>query len=124
MTRKLDTWLQQILNWLNDPAQASEPPLDPHGTVFQQQVWQALRRIPCGQTRQYGELAKELGSHARAVANACARNPIALLVPCHRVVGSKGLTGYRWGLQRKAALLELERAQHANLTSPPLPHVQ
>ncbi|WP_036992717.1 methylated-DNA--[protein]-cysteine S-methyltransferase, partial [Stutzerimonas stutzeri] len=69
-----------------------------------------LQQIPSGETRRYGELATELGSHARAVARACASNPVGLLVPCHRVVGAnQALTGYRWGVERKAALLESER---------------
>ncbi len=72
-------------------------------------MWQALRSIPPGQTRRYGELAEQLGSHARAVARACASNPLGLLVPCHRVIGASGaLTGYRWGVPRKQALLEKE----------------
>jgi AraC family transcriptional regulator of adaptative response/methylated-DNA-[protein]-cysteine methyltransferase len=74
-------------------------------------VWEALRRIPPGQTRSYAQVAKDIGQPAavRAVARACASNPAALLVPCHRVLGSKGkLTGYRWGLPRKKQLLDLE----------------
>jgi AraC family transcriptional regulator of adaptative response/methylated-DNA-[protein]-cysteine methyltransferase len=90
---------------------ADRLPLDIRGTAFQQQVWEALREIPPGQTRRYGELAEQLGSHARAVARACASNPLGLLVPCHRVVGAKGaLTGYRWGVPRKQALLDQEGA--------------
>ena len=69
-----------------------------------------MQDIPPGETRRYGELAANLGSHARAVARACASNPVGLLVPCHRVVGAnQSLTGYRWGIERKAALLESER---------------
>ncbi|MFC3607800.1 methylated-DNA--[protein]-cysteine S-methyltransferase [Stutzerimonas tarimensis] len=102
-------WLEQVLTTFSTLSPVTLP-LAPSGTPFQQRVWRALRDIPPGETRRYGELAGTLGSHARAVASACARNPIALLVPCHRVVGRDDrLTGYRWGLERKAALLALER---------------
>jgi len=86
-------------------------PLAPSGTAFQTRVWQALGAIPCGTTRTYAELAQCLGAprSVRAVAAAVGRNPIALVVPCHRVIGSDGsLTGYAGGLTRKHALLELE----------------
>jgi len=85
--------------------------LDLRGTVFQLRVWQALRKIPRGETRSYSQLARELGDAkaTRAVARACATNRVALLVPCHRVVGAGGsLTGYRWGVERKRHLLEAE----------------
>jgi AraC family transcriptional regulator of adaptative response/methylated-DNA-[protein]-cysteine methyltransferase len=87
-------------------------PLDLRGTLFQQRVWAALREIPAGETRSYAAVARALGqpSAARAVARACAANPVAVLVPCHRVVrGDGGLSGYRWGVERKRALLALER---------------
>jgi len=87
--------------------------LDLRGTVFQLRVWQALRQIPRGETRSYSELAREMGepNATRAVARACAMNRVALVVPCHRVVGTHGsLTGYRWGVERKRQLLELEGA--------------
>lgn len=106
----LGGWLQPILAQLDEPSRAVRLPLDLRGSAFQQRVWQALQDIPPGQTRRYGELAESLGSHARAVARACASNPVGLLVPCHRVVGAnQALTGYRWGIERKAALLESER---------------
>jgi len=106
----LGEWLQAIVAQLKEPSRAAQLPLDLRGTAFQQQVWQALQKIPPGETRRYGELATDLGSHARAVARACASNPVGLLVPCHRVVGAnQALTGYRWGVERKAALLESER---------------
>jgi AraC family transcriptional regulator of adaptative response/methylated-DNA-[protein]-cysteine methyltransferase len=85
--------------------------LDLRGTVFQLRVWQALRHIPRGQTRTYSQLARDLGdpNATRAVARACATNRVALLVPCHRVVGADGsLTGYRWGVERKRQLLDAE----------------
>ncbi len=87
--------------------------LDLRGTAFQLRVWQALCRIPHGETRTYSQLARELGAPnaTRAVARACAANRVALLVPCHRVVGANGaLTGYRWGVERKRQLLAAERA--------------
>lgn len=107
----LGNWLQQIIGQIETPQRAAQLPLDLRGTVFQQQVWRALRQIPAGQTRGYGELATSIGSHPRAVARACASNPLGLLIPCHRVVAATGaLGGYRWGVERKAALLEGERA--------------
>ena len=107
----LADWRAAVLRQLEQPNQPAELPLDLHGSAFQQRVWQALREIPSGQTRRYGELAAQLGSHARAVARACASNPIGLLVPCHRVIAANGgLSGYRWGLPRKAALLASEAA--------------
>jgi AraC family transcriptional regulator of adaptative response/methylated-DNA-[protein]-cysteine methyltransferase len=92
---------------------APQVPLDLRGTAFQLRVWQALRAIPCGQTRSYSQLAREMGNAnaTRAVARACATNRVALVVPCHRVVGASGaLTGYRWGVERKRQLLEAEQA--------------
>jgi AraC family transcriptional regulator, regulatory protein of adaptative response / methylated-DNA-[protein]-cysteine methyltransferase len=101
--------LRQVLAQISEPQRAAQLPLDLRGTAFQQQVWRALQQIPAGQTRNYTELAAQLGSHPRAIARACASNPLGLLVPCHRVIASNGsLSGYRWGLARKAALLEGE----------------
>jgi AraC family transcriptional regulator of adaptative response/methylated-DNA-[protein]-cysteine methyltransferase len=85
--------------------------VDLRGTAFQLRVWQALRQIPRGQTRSYSQLAREMGvpNSTRAVARACAMNRVALVVPCHRVVGASGaLTGYRWGVERKRMLLQAE----------------
>jgi AraC family transcriptional regulator of adaptative response/methylated-DNA-[protein]-cysteine methyltransferase len=102
-------WLQQVLGQLEEPKRAAHLPLDIRGSAFQQRVWEALQRIPCGETRSYAQLAGQLDSHPRAVARACASNAIGLLLPCHRVVASDGsLSGYRWGLQRKRRLLEQE----------------
>lgn len=87
-------------------------PLDARGTAFQHRVWAALREIPYGETRTYSELAAMVGAPgaARAVARACATNPVSLLVPCHRIVRTGGqLSGYRWGVDRKRRLLEQER---------------
>ena len=89
-------------------------PTDVRGTAFQRRVWAALRRIPPGETRTYGEVAAAIGrpQAARAVAGACGANPVALVVPCHRVVGASGaLRGYRWGPERKRRLLALEAAR-------------
>ncbi|MFT4077048.1 MAG: bifunctional DNA-binding transcriptional regulator/O6-methylguanine-DNA methyltransferase Ada [Asticcacaulis sp.] len=93
---------------LIDRGQALDLPLDIRGTVFQQRVWQALRAIPTGETRSYAEVAEAIGSPAavRAVAGACAANALAVAIPCHRVVRTDGaLSGYRWGVERKRALL-------------------
>ncbi|GIZ11639.1 bifunctional DNA-binding transcriptional regulator/O6-methylguanine-DNA methyltransferase Ada [Pseudomonas sp. NCCP-436] len=110
-TQGLQPWLTQVLAQLREPERAVHLPLDIRGTAFQERVWQALQRIPHGTTRSYGELAKQLHSHPRAIARACASNTIALLLPCHRVIASDGGPGgYRWGLQRKQRLLELERS--------------
>lgn len=86
-------------------------PLDPQGTPFQRAVWQALLEIPAGESRSYSELAAQLGKpgSARAVGAAVGRNPVSILIPCHRVLGADGsLTGYAGGLERKEALLKLE----------------
>jgi AraC family transcriptional regulator of adaptative response/methylated-DNA-[protein]-cysteine methyltransferase len=86
-------------------------PLDIRATAFQQKVWDSLRRIPRGETRSYAEVARTIGypTAVRAVARACATNPVAITVPCHRVVRSDGdISGYRWGVDRKKKLLERE----------------
>jgi AraC family transcriptional regulator, regulatory protein of adaptative response / methylated-DNA-[protein]-cysteine methyltransferase len=89
-------------------------PLDVRATAFQRRVWQELQRIPSGQTASYQDIAKRIGNPraVRAVANACASNPVALVVPCHRVVRTDGDSGgYRWGPKRKQALLARERRE-------------
>lgn len=107
--RALEGWLHEVLRQIEEPARAASLPLDLRGSAFQQQVWQALQAIPMGQTRTYGQLAASLDSHPRAIARACASNPLGLLVPCHRVTAADGsLGGYRWGVARKAALLKAE----------------
>jgi AraC family transcriptional regulator of adaptative response/methylated-DNA-[protein]-cysteine methyltransferase len=88
-------------------------PLDVRATAFQMKVWEKLREIPAGETRSYSQIAREVGdpSAVRAVARACASNPVALAVPCHRVISVSGdLAGYRWGIERKKKLLEREAA--------------
>jgi AraC family transcriptional regulator of adaptative response/methylated-DNA-[protein]-cysteine methyltransferase len=109
--RAVSSALFAVRRFLERPAQGLELALDLSGTIFQERVWAALQRIPPGETRSYADLARELGkpSAARAVAGACARNPIALAIPCHRAVGADGkLRGYRWGLARKRRLLARE----------------
>ena len=95
------------------PGTALDVPLEPGGTPFQREVWRALRAIPAGSTASYKELAARVGrpQSVRAVGQAVAANPIAVIIPCHRAIRSDGsLSGYRWGVERKRALLERERA--------------
>jgi AraC family transcriptional regulator, regulatory protein of adaptative response / methylated-DNA-[protein]-cysteine methyltransferase len=102
----------QVLRYLEHPVGVLDLPLDIQGTIFQRRVWQALRDIPSGSTVSYSQVASTIGqpSAVRAVATACAKNEIALAVPCHRVVRSNGdLAGYRWGVDRKRELLDGER---------------
>jgi AraC family transcriptional regulator of adaptative response/methylated-DNA-[protein]-cysteine methyltransferase len=104
--------VQKILNHLDKNEPRLDLPLDIKATAFQRQVWEHLRAIPYGQTVSYGDVAKALGKPGavRAVGRACATNPVALVIPCHRVVREdKTLGGYRWGLDRKKKLLEHER---------------
>jgi AraC family transcriptional regulator, regulatory protein of adaptative response / methylated-DNA-[protein]-cysteine methyltransferase len=104
--------VRAVLDFLREPKQALDLPLDLRGTAFQQRVWRTLCSIPAGETRTYAQLAAMTGNPkaVRAVARSCATNPVSLAVPCHRVIGSDGgLTGYRWGVTRKQALLEQER---------------
>ncbi|MFH6786212.1 MULTISPECIES: bifunctional DNA-binding transcriptional regulator/O6-methylguanine-DNA methyltransferase Ada [Methylobacterium] len=107
-----DAVVGQVIALVEAPGTAASLPLDIGGTAFQQRVWQALRSIPPGRTATYAEVARAIGapSAARAVALACGANPIAVAVPCHRVVrGDGSLSGYRWGVARKRALLDRER---------------
>jgi AraC family transcriptional regulator of adaptative response/methylated-DNA-[protein]-cysteine methyltransferase len=107
----LRPYLDSILAHLRDRASLTALPLDVVGTPFQHEVWQVLRAIPAGERRTYGQIAATLGNAkgARAVARACAANPAALVIPCHRVVrGDGGSGGYRWGAERKQALLANE----------------
>lgn len=110
----LAEWAEQVRMHLRGTKPDLELPLDVRATAFQWQVWQQLRAIPRGETRTYREVAEALGQPraARAVARACATNPVSIVVPCHRVVrGDGGLGGYRWGLERKRRLLEREKEQ-------------
>lgn len=107
----LHSELSQVLNFIGAPSDKLDFAVDMRGTPFQCRVWTALRAIPVGVTITYAELAKRIGAPraVRAVAGACAANPVALAIPCHRVVRSDGgLAGYRWGLERKRALRDRE----------------
>ena len=100
-----------VIGLIERPGLSHELPLDIRGTAFQRRVWDALRAIPPGQTASYNEVAARIGypNAARAVAQACASNPVCVAIPCHRVVRADGaLSGYRWGVERKRALLESE----------------
>ena len=101
----------RVIGLVEAPGLGLDLPLDVRGTAFQQRVWQALREIPAGSTVSYAELARRIGvpTGARAVAGACAANPLAVAIPCHRVVRNDGaLSGYRWGVERKQQLLDRE----------------
>lgn len=101
----------KVVGFVEAPALGLDLPLDVRGTAFQQRVWQALRKIPAGSTASYAQIAQRIGSPkaVRAVARACAANALAVAIPCHRVVRNDGaLSGYRWGVERKRALLERE----------------
>ena len=108
----LEEWAKRIVRYLTAPGSMPDLPLDIRGTAFQARVWRALQKIPPGKTATYTQIAAALGQPkaVRAVANACAANKLAVLVPCHRVIRRDGdLGGYRWGLARKEALLTQER---------------
>lgn len=102
----------QVVGFIEAPAIGLDLPLDVRGTAFQERVWQALREIPVGSTASYADIAQRIGAPKamRAVAQACGANPLAVAIPCHRVVRSDGnLSGYRWGVERKRQLLEREQ---------------
>jgi len=105
--------VKKLFDYLNGQVPHADLPLDVQGTAFQMRVWEELRRIPRGQRISYGELARRIDKPKaiRAVARACATNPVAIITPCHRVVGKNGdMTGYRWGIETKRLLLEKETA--------------
>ncbi len=107
-----DATVANVVAFVDAPWGKLDLPLDIRGTAFQHRVWQALRAIPPGATWSYAELAQAIGAptSTRAVATACAANPLAVAVPCHRVVRTDGaLSGYRWGLDRKRALIAREK---------------
>ena len=100
-----------VIGFVEAPERGLELPLDITGTAFQQRVWQALRAIPTGRTASYADIAAAIGAPraVRAVASACKSNPVALVIPCHRIVRSDGgISGYRWGVERKRALVARE----------------
>lgn len=104
-------WMAKVIGLVEAPGRGLDLPLDIRGTAFQQRVWEALRRIPVGSTASYAEIARAIGlpTASRAVAQACGANPIAVAIPCHRVVRADGgLSGYRWGVARKRDLLRRE----------------
>jgi len=106
--------VDSILRGMNGERSILALPLDVRGTAFQMRVWSELRKIPYGETRSYSQVAESIGNPnaVRAVARACATNPVAIVTPCHRVVASDGkLAGYRWGIERKKALLEKEKSK-------------
>jgi len=109
--REFEGWVAQVVGFVETPRLGLNLPLDIRGTAFQQRVWRALQDIPPGATASYAEIAERIGApkSVRAVAGACAANPVAVAIPCHRVVRSDGaMSGYRWGIERKRALLERE----------------
>jgi AraC family transcriptional regulator of adaptative response/methylated-DNA-[protein]-cysteine methyltransferase len=113
--------VKNIVAAIEQPQVAINLPLDIRGTLFQQRVWQALQKIPAGETRSYSEIAEAIGSPkaVRAVAGACAANAIAVIIPCHRVVRNDGnLSGYRWGVERKQQLLQQESTSSKLQTKP------
>lgn len=106
------SWMAQVIGFVDQPGRQLDLPLDIRGTLFQKRVWQALRKIPLGSTLSYAELAARIGAatSVRAVASACGANKLAIAIPCHRVVARDGaLSGYRWGIARKKALLAREK---------------
>lgn len=108
-----EQWMAKVVGFVDAPQLGLDLPLDVRGTAFQQRVWQALGEIPIGSTASYAQIAQRIGSPkaVRAVAQACAANRLAVAIPCHRVVRNDGtLSGYRWGVERKRALLEYEAA--------------
>jgi AraC family transcriptional regulator, regulatory protein of adaptative response / methylated-DNA-[protein]-cysteine methyltransferase len=108
----LARWVHAILTYLSGRRPHLDLPLDIQATAFQWKVWRYLQAIPYGETRAYSQVARDIGRPAavRAVARACATNPVCLVIPCHRVVGKDGsLTGYRWGVERKRTLLKNEK---------------
>ncbi len=108
---EFEQWIAQVIGFIETPASGLDLPLDIRGTAFQQRVWQALQQIPTGQTVSYTCIAQCIGAPkaVRAVAGACAANSLAVAIPCHRVLRSDGkLSGYRWGIERKAELLRRE----------------
>jgi AraC family transcriptional regulator, regulatory protein of adaptative response / methylated-DNA-[protein]-cysteine methyltransferase len=108
----LQAWVETLLSTMTGHEPNAALPLDIRATAFQRRVWTYLQSIPFGTTRSYGQVAKAIGqpSASRAVARACATNPVAVAIPCHRVVREDGsISGYRWGVERKKALLEMEQ---------------
>ena len=113
--REMDGWMKSLTDYLQGQAVPLDFPIDVKASVFQLKVWRYLQTIPRGEVRTYGEVAKAIGDAgaSRAVGTACGANKVALVIPCHRVIrGDKGLGGYRWGMERKTALLEAEKKRY------------
>lgn len=111
-TQSRARWIQEIVQRIEGKQANLEIPLDLQATTFQRRVWQELQKIPRGSTRTYSQVARSMGNSkaVRAVARACATNPVSIVVPCHRVIREDGrLAGYRWGLERKEELLAREQ---------------
>jgi AraC family transcriptional regulator of adaptative response/methylated-DNA-[protein]-cysteine methyltransferase len=109
--RDFEQLVAKVVGFVEAPGLGLDLPLDVRGTAFQQRVWQALREIPVGETVSYTDIANRIGrpKSVRAVGQACAANPVAVVIPCHRAVRKDGgLSGYRWGVERKRALLDRE----------------
>ena len=107
-----EQWVAKVVGFIEAPRVGLDLPLDVRGTAFQERVWRALRKIPIGATATYSDVARRLGQPkaVRAVAQACAANPLAVAIPCHRVVRIGGaIAGYRWGVERKRTLLRREK---------------
>jgi len=114
--RRLTPALAQVIDLVEGRRASLDLPLDAAGTAFQRRVWRALRKIPSGSTASYADIARRIDAPQsfRAVAQACGANPLALVIPCHRVVRNDGgLSGYRWGVARKRTLLEREAGSRA-----------
>lgn len=114
--KNLKEYVEAILEHLEGNKPNLDLPVDVQATAFQMKVWEILRKIPYGETLSYKEVAEKIGNTkaVRAVAGACGKNRVALVIPCHRVIGSGGkMSGYRWGVERKEKLLEMERAMNA-----------
>ena len=110
--KEFEKTVAQVVGFIEAPRIGLNLPLDVRGTAFQLRVWQALKEIPLGKTVSYGDIAERIGAPkaVRAVAQACSSNHLAVAIPCHRVVRKSGdMGGYRWGVERKKALLELEQ---------------
>jgi AraC family transcriptional regulator of adaptative response/methylated-DNA-[protein]-cysteine methyltransferase len=117
----LTEWVRALVSHLAGEERRLNLPLDVQATAFQRRVWQQLQAIPYGATRTYSQIARQLGrpKAARAVARACATNPVSVVIPCHRVVREDGsLGGYRWGLDRKRRLLDQEHGLLPHLLQP------
>jgi len=121
---RLAPWVEALQRHLRGESRDLDLPLDVRGSQFQRRVWSAIAAVPFGRTRAYADLAADLGQPgaARAVARACGANPVAVAIPCHRIVGRRGeLGGYRWGVDRKRRLLEGEsEARRASAHAPPI----